>query len=435
MQKKILAGLAAVALAVGAGTLGLTRPWAAAPGDRVPGGLELPWMWQATVDMGAPGPASVLAGGDTLGFQGGDFYDAEGKIAVVGRDGDYRMLLQGGWNDVAAGEDVLLSPDGTRVARPAVDVSGLEVVDLTSGKAPVYTGGNADSLIGPVAWSPEGRSLLVALYAGGAPEGNRFALLDLDTDTLQPLGEVTSTVGMQAAARGAISPDGTRIVLTDGATLRAVDRTGATAWTTTLGERQRLAGAGAFSPDGARIAVAELDGCLDACDEDALAARRWTISYRDATTGAATTGPVLPAVTGSGIRALGWSQGRDLVVLRYEPEDDAFRPARGDASTTGWDDTGWYETGHLTLLALGPDGTTRTLLDPPDGVLTLDVARDLLEAGSFGGPTPTADPFPARGIIWLALAPILLIASPLLFGLALHLRRRRAYPVATGRVA
>ena len=55
-----------------------------------------------------------------------------------------------------------------------------------------------------------------------------------------------------------------------------------------------------------------------------------------------------------------------------------------------------------------------------------DVSQDLLQAGSFGGPTPAADPFPARAIIWLTLVPVACLAvilTPAFFAV-----RRRLFP-------
>ncbi|MEU4564257.1 hypothetical protein AB0F72_38240 [Actinoplanes sp. NPDC023936] len=434
MRKKIL--IVAVAVVIGAlAVAGIVRPGRVAPGDVVPGGLDLPWMWQATVGMDAPGRASVLVGGDTLGFRGNDLFDAEGKVAVVGRGGDYRMLLHGGWDSIAAGEDVLLSPDGRRVVRPPADQDGLEVIDLESGRStfhppPEFAAAasplQAPGWSGPVAWAPDGRSVLAEVYAG---DDTHLVLLDLETGATQPIGERIPRWQRRTASRAAFAPDGRHLAITAGEQVRLVDRTGKMIWAAELGDRAYLAGTGAFTPDGSRIAIAQLSGCLDRCDHDALAARSWTIGYLDAATGKPAAGPSLPAVTGSAIRALGWSQGRDLVVLRYEPEEDAYRDSRGDATVAAWNDTGWWETVHITLLALPPSGTARTLLDPPDGVLTMDVSQDLLQAGSFGGPTPVADPFPARGIIGWALVPfacLAIILTPAIFALRRRLSSRYA---------
>ncbi|WP_229069980.1 WD40 repeat domain-containing protein [Actinoplanes sp. DH11] len=433
MRKKILTWSAVAVVVAALVVAGATRPWRDAPGDAVPGGLELPWMWQATVDMDPPGRASVLVGGDSIGFRGTDIFDSEGKIAVVGRAGDYRMLLHGGWDSVAAGADVLLSPDGLRVARSAVDTEGLEIIDLTTGKSRIHP--VELSSAGPIAWAPDGRSVLTSVYVGANSENVQFVLIDLDTGGRRLIGEEIPDWSVRSASRGAFAPDGRHLAITSGETLRLMDRTGATVWTAQLGDRAHLAGTGAFTPDGTRIAIARLDGCVQDCDETALAARRWTVGYLDAATGAPATGPELPAVTGMAIRALGWSQGRDLVVVRHLPEKDAYREAQSDATPGFWNDTGWYETGDIALLGLSPGGGTRTLLDPPGDVLTIDVAADLLQAGRFGGATPAANPFPARPIIVWAVVPLIclgIVFVPLIFAAVATVRRRRRSSAPAG---
>jgi hypothetical protein len=436
-------GLAVLLLA-----LILVLPWsltesepftAGADGEAVPAELSLPWMWQATVQMDPPGPASVLFGGDSIGLRGSDWYDSEGKIAVVGRNGDYRMLLFGGWNAVAAGEDVLLSPDGTRVAHPNVVGSGfsgegLLVTDLTTGKTTGYSGGQASVCCSAVAWAPDGRSLIAKLNGDRAITDprtritlleHRLVLLDLTTDTLRPLGEFRSSHGARTASRGAFAPDGERIAVSEGTTVRLIDRASTTLWTAELGDRRYLAGVGAFSPDGTRIATVVLDGCLNECDEAALAARRWAVEYLDAATGQSVSGPPRATVTGMAVRALGWTSGGDLVVVRYLPEHGARKTA-----TTEWNDTGWYETGDVTLLALRPDGSTRVLLDPPDAVLTLDIARDLLMENRFGGPSSTASMFPPRPIVLIPVVPIIVAAA---LGIVLLIIRRVRRAAAPGK--
>ncbi|WP_157441731.1 hypothetical protein [Actinoplanes awajinensis] len=416
-----------------------------APGDTVPGGLTLPWMWQATVQQDPPGPASILAGGDSLGFRGVEDYDAEGKVAAVGRDGDYRMLLYADWSTVTPGQDVLLSPDGRYAAQGYLAGStageyadGLDVVDLTTGRSTKYTGGLPAVAIGygltaagccaPAAWAPDGRSLLVETTAADVrrpgtatlESRSRLGLLDLATNTVLPIGAERPADPVRQASRGAFAPDGQHLVVSEGDRLRLIDRTGKESWTTTLGDRRYLAGAGAFSADGARIAIAELTGCLDRCDRDALAARTWKVSYLDAATGQPATGPDLPAVTAMAIRALGWTRSGELVVTRHEPENGAEK-----LPDQRWSDIGWEETGHITLVALCAGGAQRTLLDPPGDVTTMDVAADLVRAGSFGGPAPRAAAFPARPVVWWVVAPAVVLTAVALLTVWLVIRRRR----------
>lgn len=382
-------------------------------GASVPADLDIPWMWQATVQQDPPGPAAVLFGGDaSFGLQGTDIFDSEGKLAVVGRDGDYRMLLYAGFNGITAGEDAQLSPDGTRVAHNFVIASdipenggGLVITDLTTGRSTVYptpTPADGSVCCTPVTWAPDGRSLLARQISDAGGTATRLVLFDLDNGNIKPINEYGRADHIRTASAGAVAPDGQSFVVTEGAKVRLVDRTSKTLWTADLGPRRYLAGVGAFTPDGTRIATVTLDGCLDTCDTAALAARRWTFGYLDARTGKEVAGPALPPVTGLSVRALGWGQGTELVALRYAPEVGAHKTA-GDQY---WNDTGWDQTGHVTLVGLRPDGATRTLLDPPDGVLDMDIPRDLLEAGRFGGPSSRPSIFPARDIIWYAAVPL-----------------------------
>src|SRR5262249_4444492 len=137
---------------------------------------------------------------------------------------------------------------------------------------------------------------------------------------------------------------------------------------------------------------------------------QWTFSYLDARTGAPADGPDLPAVGGQDVRALGWTRDGALVVLRTEP------------------------TGHVTLLGLSPDGTTTTLLDPPERVTSLDVAQDLVVAGRFGGPGSSASLTPVRDLAgwWYYLVPSLIcvvtvlgVVLAVLRGWVRRRRRRR----------
>lgn len=412
----LAAGAAVVLLAAGFAVYG-SAGGPHEPVDAVPASLDLPWPWQATVQMDPPGQAALLYGGDAL--RGTDLFDAEGKLAVVGRTGTTRTLLYAGADAISAGVDVLLSPDGRRVAQAflqdaGVDGDGLVVTDLDTGRSVTVPGPTGAGCCTPVAWAPDGEALLATqdgtvswVDGHGAPE-RRFVLLDLATGTSTVLSDYLSFLDVRAASQGAFAPDGAHLVLSEGTTLRMVDRAGATVWSRDLGPRRHLAGVGAFTPDGTRITTVTLEGCFDHCDEAALAARRWTFGYLDAATGADASGPTLPPVTGMAVRALGWIRGAELAVLRYEPERGVVKE-----TSVGWDDVGWWETGHVTLLGLTPGRAPRTVFDPPDGVLTLDVPADLLTAGRFDGPPSHASPIPVRvGVLVGYLALTTLVSAP-----------------------
>ncbi|GLI02503.1 WD40 repeat domain-containing protein [Phytohabitans aurantiacus] len=421
----VAAGVAVAAVAVLFAVPGLlARPAPMEVGggtDAVPSTVYLPWMWQATVRQDPRGPASMLVSGDSIGLRGPDPVDHEGKIAVIGRDGSYRMLLSGG-SERVAGEGSILSPDGRYVAQD--HLSGerdgyVLVTDLTNGKTKRYEGpAGAECCAIPVAWRPDGGALVLAeLYrvdsdradpvSGIYLQPGRLVQLDLKTGATRPLLPFDNFSNVRTASLAAYSPDGSRIAVAVDQRLRLLDAaTGGTLWTAELGERRYLAGPGAFTADGRRIATVSLDGCLNDCDTARLASRQWRVGYLDAGSGADTTGPAMPPVTAMAVRALGWRQGTDLVAVAYGPEERVRKEA-----ASGWNDTGFWEVGDASLVALRPDDTVETLIDPPDAVLSMDVARDLLEAGRFGGEAKEPDIFPARRII---IVPVAVYSSPVL---------------------
>lgn len=424
----------AVAFAV-TGQGGGTRITPADGSDAVPGDVSTPWMWQATVQSDPRGQASLLLTGDGWGLSGTDVFDHEGKVAVVGRDGSYRMLLYAGASQTA-GHGVVLSPDGRQVASqflPDEQPAWAVVTDLATGHSRRLVSEGRDCCAVPVAWSPDGR-LLLALDHPFAPTGfdpvtgygqvpAELVVYDLTAGTTQRLGAVGDLHQLRAASAAAFSPDSRHVVMTVGKQVKLMSLSGQTLWTADLGDRTYLAGVGAYTGDGRLITTVTLDGCLDSCTTDALAERTWRFGYLDAATGAPATGPALADAKGMAVRALGWRHGRDLVTLEYEPEPGHDRTSQQPM----WQDTGYWETGHVVLTARTPDGNVETLLDPPGEVLGIDVARDLLEAGRFGGPAAQPAMFPARDII---MVPLVLLGAPLLLvlgvtGLVLWRWRRR----------
>jgi hypothetical protein len=416
-RKGIISGAIAVlcvAVALLPGLRAGAQP--AGGGATVPGGVEMPWFWQATVGMDPPGPASVLFGGDSAALYGDPWEEEGAKLAVVGRGGAYRMLRYPG--EMRAGQDVRLSPDGNLVASSWLTGGPdgwLIVTDLRTGASRGYGQGSGACCYETAAWRPDSGAMLVLhrLDAVDVPFESkrlfapaRYILVDLRTGAQLPLADVFEHNEVESAWEAAFAPDGTHLALTvpapagaaPGSTvLRGYDTTGKQLWTRDLGDRRHLAGAGAYTPDGRAIATVTLDGCVTKCTGEQLLDRAWTVSYVDAATGADAGGPALPVVRGMAVRALGW-HGTDLVVVHYEPE-----PGDGGSG----DDTGWGGTRHVRVLALhqghpGGDtkgdtsGDTSVLLDPPDDVGSIDIAQDLVRDGRFGGPVPSPSIFPVR---------------------------------------
>ncbi|HEX8632417.1 MAG TPA: hypothetical protein VF755_30020, partial [Catenuloplanes sp.] len=95
----------------------------------------------------------------------------------------------------------------------------------------------------------------------------------------------------------------------------------------------------------------------------------------------------------------------------------------------GWNDISFWAVGHVTLLSLPAGGPPEVLLDPPDQVRGVDIARDLIDANRFGGPAPRPGRLPVRPLaVVLATVALLAVVSPSA-GLAWWLRRRRRHPV------
>ncbi|WP_432837725.1 hypothetical protein [Dactylosporangium sp. CA-092794] len=438
--KTIAVVVAALLCATAAAAPGVhAEPQPAQGGPVIPRSVELPYLWQATVDMAPPGPATVLFGGDSWGLGSDPFEEDGGKLAVAGRNGAYRMLRYPD-EGIRAGQDVRLSPDGNLVAQSVLTggpAGWLVVTDLRTGRGRGYGVGPSACCFEVAAWRPDSGAVLVLHRTGsvvlggvGQTEGPpaQYVLVDLAGGALVPVDDVFVRDPVASAWVAAFAPDGRGFVATrpaagGGTELRGYDAAGQRLWSRDLGDRRRLAGAGAYTPDGSAVALLSVDGCADTkeCDHDQLAARRWQVSYVDAATGADREGPALPAVTGPAVRALGW-HGDTLVVVQYELEDDIRQEP---------DDTGWAETRHVRVLALRPDGTAGVVLDPPAGVSSIDIAQDLLGDGRFGGPVPAPAALPARwsvvaqGALFL-LVPVLLATAAAVVILRAIRRRRTA---------
>ncbi|MET7398251.1 hypothetical protein ABZS66_32655 [Dactylosporangium sp. NPDC005572] len=433
--KIIAAGIAALFCATAAVVPGLhVEPQPASDGPAIPRSVELPYFWQATVDMAPPGPATVLFGGDSWGLTSDPypFEEEGGKLAVVGRNGAYRMLRYPD-DKLRAGQDVRLSPDGNLVAQSMLTggpAGWLVVTDLRTGRSRGYGDGPPACCFEVAAWRPDSGAVLVlhrkdsVVLTGANQEPGmpaQYVLVDLASGAEVPVDDVFVRDPVASAWVAAFAPDGHGFVATrpaaSGTELRGYDATGRRLWTRHLDDRQRLAGAGAYTPDGSAVALLTIDGCTNTkeCDHDQLAARRWGVSYVDAATGADREGPALPAVTGPAVRVLGWSGGT-LVVVQYELEDETLLEP---------DETGWSETRHVRVLALQPDGAVSVVLDPPGDVSSIDIAQYLLRDGRFGGPVPDPAALPARWSVIAQAALCLLVPATAAVVVVLRAVRRR----------
>lgn len=431
----VVTTVVAIAAVLAGGSLLLTRADQQAyvpadqPGPVVPSAVYPPFTGQDTVAESLGGPAAILVAGDHE-LRGSDVWGWEGRSLVVGVNGSYRLARTVG--ETSAGFDgLLLSPDGRYLAGwPWLE--GFEwttardqtaVFDLTTGAKRLYAGGF------PVAWAPDGRSLLVRDKSSGANVGE-LGLVDLDGGKLRRLPDLSGTIRLGNFA--AFSPDGKRLALATTEALHIVDlTTGTMRKLYDFSARDRLAGPGAWLPDGKRIAIYYMGGCDQdrVCTETDLGQRIFQIHYLDAETGqdlwgTPGDGPRLQPAQGLAARLLGWQQDGDAVVAVYQPEKGLIT-LPDDVS---WSETDWRSVGGVELKEFRADGTSRNLVDLPESALFVEVPAKLLD--SFGGPAPSWPEGAARrllAIYWpLGQFGLLLLGIVLtVVGLRLHRRWRR----------
>ncbi|TQS43216.1 WD40 repeat domain-containing protein [Cryptosporangium phraense] len=381
-----------------------------------------PFGWQQTVEKSPPGPATVLVSGDGWGMRGVTY---RGKVAVVG--GTYRT--QRYRTDVEAGEDVLLSPDGTTIAdgipRPVPTASGSPAATTTGSRDPAIWFTDLESgrtrrmtvpatgTARPVAFSPDGRKILVQVASPpehGPWPGGELDLMDLATGEVSRLANL-GTAPVHRAQLAAFSPTGREVAVQIGDAISVVDvKSRAARPLARLGPDRRIAGIGAWSGDGTRIAVLTMSGCSKRCDADDLDDRTWQIDEIDATTGAPRTGS-FDRLTGSTIRVLGQTDTGELAVVRYHASNDVSIDGLGELTVDGdpAEETDYGAVDDADLLGLTPSGRRRTLVSLPPGSRHVDVAGQLVVEDRMGGDSSRPMPWPAPFWVDLALIAVLLL--------------------------
>ncbi|GAB4048609.1 PD40 domain-containing protein [Catellatospora paridis] len=377
----LVAGLAAVP-GLGTGGAGLQTA-----GGPVPGVLGRPYPWQLTYEQDLNGPvAAAFVDPHTV------YLAATGVL--VGRDGSYRLF------PMDPGEDLgFVSPDGRYLARRS------EIVDLVTGRG-IPTVDRAR----PLAWSPDGRRLLLVLDRDDGVIEQRSGDLDevayFDLDT----GGVKAVLFTAAdTPAGAFSPDGERVAVTTGEagrpqTLTVVDLVSGTPNILfELTDRQRLAGEAAWTPDGRSVMLVAADGCVWAsCEVGPDGLWGWRLQYVDPVSGKFVD-EAAPARQGRPRGLVGWRDGKPVFVDQRGAQD----PAR--------------------LVIAEADGSARVLLTLALGASELNVPRDLVEHGTLG--SRTANPLDAP--LWAFAAVLACVVPPLLMVMALR-RRRRAVRALRG---
>jgi hypothetical protein len=342
--------------------------------------------------------------------------DDAGTVAAVGADTDrYRVLHVG--VDAPAGEVVLLSPDGRRLAHQADGPAGprVDIVDLTDRsvqKVPARAEGSVWTR--PLGWSRDSRRLVVIDTVPANPERsayrNELSLVDLSTGGTVHLATAGDTGSVVPGYAVAFAPDGRTLALQIDDTVMVTNLAGAIRRTFRLPPDTVLAGKGAWTADSRALTVAKRRG------------DSWTLATVDPATGAGLADLDMPTVSGcswrmprpdgcvSAIRLLGWGPDGAALVVAYHPEPATSVDFAGQTAIDQRIAYGHVRT--VRLLSLTPGAAAPVIrLTAPDGVRAVDVADGLIAAGR----TRVADPAPDRPgprfWFWLVMPAVVLAAA------------------------
>ncbi|WP_433265587.1 hypothetical protein ACQPWR_00540 [Micromonospora vinacea] len=324
------------------------------------------------------GPASVIFSGQASRLQG---WDEDGIVGVVGADSDrYRIFSMG--YEAPVGEQVLLSPDGRYVARPAGPENDprVDVIDLVAGRTRQLRSEVADSVwTVPRAWSPDGRQLVVDDTVPTDPMRSSYrrvlSIVTLDGEHWTQLADAAQQPIFGSPV--AFAPGGERVAYQIGRTVTVAHPDGRPASSFELPAESWLAGKGAWTTDGALTLISRKAGTTD-----------WSLRRVDPATGRDTAPLPLPGVTGvTAIRLLGWGPDGSALVVAYQPEP--LSPDRFDQPLELDQRTAYPNVRSVRVLALKPDATApRTLMTAPEQVLAVDVADSVISAGRIRDANP-----------------------------------------------
>ncbi|WP_433282622.1 TolB family protein [Micromonospora sp. CA-244673] len=383
-----------------------------AGGPALPDRIGLPQFGALrATDRPRLGPASVVFSGQARGLTG--LIDENGTVGIVGADADrYRTWTVG--YEAPAGEQVLLSPDGRRLAVPggSPEHPGIDLVDLVDGtvrRLPSPRQGS--TMTEPAGWAPDGSALVVRDTTPANPEGsahvNTLSLVRLDTGRAVRLLETEqlpvfgTPVAFDAAGSRLAYQVGDKVLVT------GVDGQSITSFP--LPPESGLAGKGAWLPDGT-LALVSHDPGTD----------RWRLRRVD-TTGKDLGAPALPAVAGvTTIRLLGWQVDGTAVVVAYRPEPNS--PAYFPGALEMDQRTAYGNVRTIRVLGLAPGAASpTTLLTAPDQVLAIDVSDAVVRAGRVRAAAPPSGP---GGRVWWAAGAAALLLGGLVSARLLRRRRR-----------
>lgn len=388
--------------------LGLSRPGhidsADSPAQPVagfPSELRLPPLWAASAEWSPPGRTAMIFGGDAVA----DPWN-EGRFAAVAADSDrYRVFRQ--FVGPAPGAEALLSPDGESIAR------GRSIQSLTGSGLSIDLPGDVR------AFSPDG-SLVVYETGTGTTTVNgrdryesRIEVYSLARRSVVA-GIDNSDLPLFAGLSVAISPDnlGLAVHLGDQLRLYRLDTAAPVTYAAVPLGHELLAGPASWLPDGRSLVTTRrgTDGA-------------WQLVRRDARTGEETSiWAVLRATEALYVRVVGWRPGNTAIATAKLAAPDAAPEFRVGPETGLFQDDG---TGRVRLIAIPAGvGTPAVLLETPAGVSDLDVAAQIVVAGTSRIPgRPDYGPFTPMSLVIVAVA-LAVIGGALAWLLKRHRRSR-----------
>jgi hypothetical protein len=358
-------------------------------GVRLPDRLDAPGVVNSTIADKPPGPVPVVMAGSRFPLSG-LFYT---NRAVTLSGAGYRWVdWRNAW-PVMPGENLLLAPDGTKVAWLE---DGVKVQDLRTGQMrTVARGPFVEAMAYPMAWTPDGAYLAYAELPTptGVTEGRPplvgIGLLDVTTGGYRRVIAATGT--LPDAPGLAFSPDGLRVAYQSGDRVHVAGLGRPDTWSAALPRGALLAGKGAWTRDGTAVAIAVPESCCVA------AVTTWRLEFLGADTGRPRPDLRFPAVPGASvIRLVGWNPAGEAVAVAHVGREDPG-PLAGYRSRT---DFQLVRRADLIVLRPGA-GQVGVLLSAPDGIEMLDVAEDAVARGGVAAVPRTPFVFDPRW--WWAL--------------------------------
>jgi hypothetical protein len=393
-------------------------------GLRLPDRIDPPAVLTPSIADAPPGAVPLVMAGSRFPLTGLFYSD---QAMTVSPAGQRALDWTNDWR-ATPGENLLLSPDGTRLAW--LGTGGVHVLDLRSGEERVAAPGPfARSTAEPLAWSPDGVHLAyaeitppVGVVEGSAPMVG-IGLLDVATGTARRVIETPGGTVPDSRPGLAFSPDGLKVAYESAGRLHVAALGGRDLWSVDLPPEGRIAGKAAWIPDGTAVAVTAPVYCCNTVTAS------WQLVFYDAATGdRRPDARFSPGTEATVIRLVGWTSTGEAVAVAFVAKD---RP--GDL-TTYISRTDVDLVRRADLVVLAPNRPARVLLSAPDGVEALDVAEMAVATdGMAAVPRPPLALVPSWwGALGLAGVVVAQIVIAFVAMAVLRARRRRSPLPITG---